>query len=218
MFIFDYKGVVRMQITGIEKQKKNSERYNIYIDGTYSFSAELEDIIKYDIKIDRTISENELSILIQKCEINKGYRYALNLLNVKDYSKKEFIDKLKQKGYSEKSIEIIINKLEDYGLIDDFKYANKYVRKKINMNKLGKLRIINELKLKGVNNNIVEKINFDEDKMLNNAYNLAIKKLKGNKNENEALTKVARFLYYKGYTNEEIKKVLKKIDKEIEWE
>ncbi|MBZ4663491.1 MAG: regulatory protein RecX [Caloramator sp.] len=207
-----------MQITGIEKQKKNSERYNIYIDGTYSFSAELEDIIKYDIKIDRTISENELSILIQKCEINKGYRYALNLLNVKDYSKKEFIDKLKQKGYSEKSIEIIINKLEDYGLIDDFKYANKYVRKKINMNKLGKLRIINELKLKGVNNNIVEKINFDEDKMLNNAYNLAIKKLKGNKNENEALTKVARFLYYKGYTNEEIKKVLKKIDKEIEWE
>lgn len=103
-------------------------------------------------------------------------------------------------------------------MIDDFKYANKYVRKKINMNKLGKLRIINELKLKGVNNNIVEKINFDEDKMLNNAYNLAIKKLKGNKNENEALTKVARFLYYKGYTNEEIKKVLKKIDKEIEWE
>ncbi|SHE33944.1 MULTISPECIES: regulatory protein RecX [Caloramator] len=207
-----------MQITGIEKQKKNSERYNIYIDGTYSFSAELEDIIKYDIKIDRNISENELSILIQKCEINKGYRYALNLLNVKDYSKKEFIDKLKQKGYSEKSIDIIINKLEEYGLIDDFKYANKYVRKKINMNKLGKLRIINELKLKGVNNNIVEKINFDEDKMLNNAYNLAIKKLKGNKNENEDLTKVARFLYYKGYTNEEIKKVLKKIDKDIEWE
>jgi regulatory protein len=91
MFIFDYKGVVRMQITGIEKQKKNSERYNIYIDGTYSFSAELEDIIKYDIKIDRTISENELSILIQKCEINKGYRYALNLLNVKDYSKKNLL-------------------------------------------------------------------------------------------------------------------------------
>lgn len=80
-----------MQITGIEKQKKNSERYNIYIDGTYSFSAELEDIIKYDIKIDRTISENELSILIQKCEINKGYRYALNLLNVKDYSKKNLL-------------------------------------------------------------------------------------------------------------------------------
>lgn len=86
-----------MQITGIEKQKKNSDRYNIYIDGTYCFTADLEDIIKYDIKIERNINEKELTTLIQECEINKGYRYALNLLNIRDYSKKEFIDKLKQK-------------------------------------------------------------------------------------------------------------------------
>lgn len=207
-----------MQITGIEKQKKNSDRYNIYIDGTYCFTADLEDIIKYDIKIERNISEKELTTLIQECEINKGYRYALNLLNIRDYSKKEFIDKLKQKGYSENSIEIIINKLQEYELIDDFKYANKFVRKKINMNKLGRVRILNELKIKGVNNNIVEKIDFNEDEMFKNAYDLALKKFKVYKNSKDALMKVARFLYYKGYTNEEIKKVLQKIDKEIEWE
>ncbi|MCX7695847.1 MAG: RecX family transcriptional regulator [Caloramator sp.] len=207
-----------MQITGIEKQKKKSDRYNIYIDGIYCFSADLEDIIKYDIKIDRNISEKELTTLIQECEINKGYRYALNLLNIRDYSKKEFVDKLKQKGYSENSIEIIINKLQEYELIDDFKYANKFVRKKINMNKLGRVRILNELKIKGVNNNIVEKIDFNEDEMFKNAYDLALKKFKAYKNSKDALIKVARFLYYKGYTNEEIKKVLQKIDKEIEWE
>ncbi|WDC83995.1 RecX family transcriptional regulator [Caloramator sp. mosi_1] len=49
------------------------------------------------------------------------------------------------------------------------------------MNKLGRLRIVNELKIKGVNNSIVEKLNFDEDEMINNAYNLALKKLKSYK-------------------------------------
>ncbi|WDC83996.1 RecX family transcriptional regulator [Caloramator sp. mosi_1] len=120
-----------MQITGIEKQKSNSDRYNIYIDGIYRFSADLEDILKYNIKIDKVINEQELLNLIQKCEISKGYKYALNLLNVRDYTVKEFIDKLKQKGYSDNSIEIIINKLQDYELIDDFKYANKFVRKRL---------------------------------------------------------------------------------------
>lgn len=99
-----------MKITSIEKQKTNDDRYNIFIDNIYTFSADLEDIIKFDLKEDKIIEDNELRLYIQKCEISKGYKYALNLLNNLDCSTQQIIDKLKNKGYSEGSImKLLIN-------------------------------------------------------------------------------------------------------------
>ncbi|CDF57968.1 regulatory protein RecX [Thermobrachium celere] len=207
-----------MKITYIEKQKNNSNRYNIFVDGNYCFSAELEDIIKYQIDIDRIFSKEELEKIIEKCEISKGFKYGLNLLSNKDYTKSEMFDKLKEKGYSDNSIEVILDKLCEYGFVDDMKYAEKFAYRKVKLNKIGKKRIINDLKNKGIEAEILDKIQFDEEEILNNAYALLIKKLKGNKKDKESLQKAIRYLYNKGYTFEEIKKAVFKINNEIDWE
>lgn len=200
-----------MKITSIEQQKNNNNRYNIYIDNIYSFSADIEDIIRLDLKLYNEYTEEEISYFINECEIRKGFRYALYLLNNKDYCKKEIIKKLSIKGYSDNSINIITEKLTEYNFINDTIYAQKYINNKMKYKKNGKFKVINELKLKGISNEILEEVKIDDEIQLENAYSLALKKIKSLKENDNKLLKIKRFLYYKGYDSDIIEKVIRRL-------
>lgn len=165
-----------MQITDIQHQKKIDNRYNIYIDNIYTFSADIEDIVRFDLKVGNEYTEEEINFFINECEIRKGFKYALYLLNNRDYCKKEIVEKLFMKGYSDNSINNIIEKLKEYNLINDKIFAQKYINNKLKYKKNGKYKVINELKLKGISNEILEEIDIDDGIQIENAYSIALKK------------------------------------------
>ena len=45
-----------MVVTSIEPQKKNPERYNVFIDGNFAFGLIMEDILYFKIKEDNEIN------------------------------------------------------------------------------------------------------------------------------------------------------------------
>ncbi|MCX7951784.1 MAG: RecX family transcriptional regulator [Clostridiales bacterium] len=200
-----------MQITDIQHQKKIDNRYNIYIDNVYTFSADIEDIVRFDLKVGNEYTEEEINFFINECEIRKGFKYALYLLNNRDYCKKEIVEKLFMKGYSDNSINNIIEKLKEYNLINDKIFAQKYINNKLKYKKNGKYKVINELKLKGISNEILEEIDIDDGIQIENAYSIALKKIKSLKEKDNKIAKIKRFLYYKGYDSDIIDKVIRKL-------
>lgn len=204
-------GVNLMKITSIKQQKRNNDRYNVYIDNIYCFSADIEDIIRFNLKISNEYTQEEIDYLVSECEIRKGFKYALYLLNSKDYCKKEIIEKLLTKGYSNNSIDAIIEKLTEYNLINDTIYSQKYINNKIKYKKNGKFKVINELKLKGISNDILEELQIDDEMQFENAYYIALKKIKSLKEKDNKIAKIKRFLYYKGYESDIIEKVIRNL-------
>lgn len=79
---------------------------------------------------------------------------ALNIITYKDRSKSEVERKLKDKGYTNEEVSLAIDKLIEYGYIDDTKYVNTYIRS--NIMKKGTNRMINELLNNGVDKSIIQ--------------------------------------------------------------
>jgi regulatory protein len=200
-----------MVITSIKKQKYNGERYNVYIDSKFSFSASDEDIIKYSLTEEMNIESKELESLIKKCEETKAYSYALNLLSIKDYTSKDIKTKLKLKQYSDQTIQSVLSRLEFYDFVNDGKYVKKYIDYSLNIKKTGKNKILFDLQNKGIKSSDIQSIEIDEDIQYSNAYNLALKKIKSISNNTKIEDKVFRYLLSKGYDFDLIRKVLRKL-------
>ena len=139
-------------------------------------------------------------------------------------TEKEMIDKLKEKGYEEDAIQKAIMKAKDYNLINDDYYIELYIKTKAIPAKWGEQKIISNLYKKGINiNDIKLKITemYDEEDKYDNAYSLAIKKLKTIKEAdiNKKKQKLNQFLLGKGYSYEIVSKVIKNIlnDEEFDY-
>ena len=94
--------------------------------------------------------------------------YSLKLITIKDRTKKELYEKLKQKGYDENTISQEITFLEEYGYINDSSYTQKFINDCVNIKKWGSKRIYSELIRKGIDREIIEDLlnRDDEEEIL----------------------------------------------------
>ena len=118
------------------------------------------------------------------------------------------------KGYDEEIIQETISYLKEQKLVDDRRFAEGFVKDKINFNKLGKYRLKNELYNKGISGDIIDEVlseNCDDE--LERAMELGRKKLPSYKNDdkNAIYRKLGGFLQRKGYSYDCISKVMKEL-------
>jgi regulatory protein len=200
-----------MKITEVSEQKRRKEKYNIFIDGEFCFSANLEDVIKHGIKVSKEITHDELESLIEQCEYSKAYNYSLNLLSKQDYTSFDMIKKLKSRSYGNLTITKVMEKLKSYGLINDVKYAQKYIKYCLDIKKYGKNKIMAELYRLGLKD--IEGLDFSicEDTEYGNLREIAIKKYKTIEGKDNAKQKLYRYLLSKGYDFDLIRRAMREV-------
>jgi regulatory protein len=210
MFYFKCE-VIKLVITSITKQKRNENRFNIFIDGDFSFSASGEDILKHSIKEGLELNEESFNCIRFSCEFSKAYNYGLCLLETRNHTSEEISRKLRRRDYSEKTIEDVLEKLKSYKFIDDNEYTEKYIRDCLNFKKYGKKKIMYNLKNKGVDSILINNADFDFEIQYENACILAEKKLKLLMNKPNQKEKVFQYLASRGYEFGLINKVINKV-------
>ena len=82
--------------------------------------------------------------------------YAAKLLGFCDRSEKEIREKILRKGYSEQECEEAIAFCREYGYINDSRFANHFVHDSVEIKKFGKRRIKQEMRMKGVDEEVIE--------------------------------------------------------------
>ncbi len=148
-------------------------------------------------------------------DFEKYYNKALRFLSYRPRSEKEIIDKLKSKKASEEVIKKIIIKLKEYKFLDDFEFAKAWVNSRIKIKPRGWRVIQNELKLKGISKEIIDKI-YDSGTVIDElemAKKLVEKKISRYKNlpKQEVYQKIGRFLASKGFNWDIIKKSIDEV-------
>ena len=197
-----------MIITQVSIQKRNKERWNIFIDGSFSFSASAEDIVRYGLKEGKKIDEDELQRLAEACEYTKAYNYALSILNIKDYTCSALKKKLIDKGYSQGTSNSVVERLNEFGIIDDKRYVVKYVNDCVRLKKYGRNKIMYELQAKGIDEELKGSVVIDEELQYENCRELAEKKLKQLQGKDKIKEKLYRYLVTKGYPYEIVLRVI----------
>ena len=196
-------------ITKIEVQKKDDTRANIYVDDKFYAGMSIELVIKSQLKKGVEIDTQVLDDIIIEDEkssaLSKALKYSSNNLK----TKKQIRDYLKKKEYNSQTIDYVIEKMSEYNYLDDEAYAKAYLL--TYSKKYGKLRLINDLKNRGISESIIDNLFADEIEIVDSIEDVANKYLKNKEINDQTLVKLNRFLYSRGYEFEDISRLLSKI-------
>ncbi len=141
-----------MKVTDIAKSK--STRYTVYVDDEYWYILDIEIIMQNSMKIGMEVDEDMLDDIKIQAERRKARERAYYLLGYRDHSKKELYDKLLQSVRPEIALEIVLM-VEEQGLLDDEKYAQKLANYYIEQKKWGAKKAFYEMFKKGISKELV---------------------------------------------------------------
>lgn len=202
------------KITGIIQQKRDKTRYNLFIDEQFFCGVTLESIYKYNLKVDKEIDKDQLGNILHAEEKSCALAKTTNYISKSQKTKKQIRTYLLGKGFSEEVCFYCIDKLSDYGYIDDVEYSRKYIEsvKKTHGKRLSDYKLM----MKGVRKEDIEKAREDQvDTEKEDAINLARKHIKNKQITKENLAKTYRYLIGRGFSYENAENAVSKIKEEF---
>lgn len=197
-----------MVITKLEEYNKN--KLKVYIDEEFAFPIFSSDAKEACLEEGMEISEDIYSKLLIDIVFPRAKQKALNLLKFMDRTKKELKDRLAFELYPEDIIGKAVAFTEEYGFVNDTRYAENYIR--MRKENKSKLIIRNELLNKGINKEILDNILLSEYQTEDvDPEIIAIRKIIDKKSKDistmswEDKQKLIAFLYRKGFNIDKIK-------------
>lgn len=202
-------------ITAINSQRKNPNRYSIFIDGKFVLGIDKKTVEDMDLRVGKLVDEKDLKKITSQEELNKAQAYALMLLGYRERSLREIKMRMRQKGYEEKLIEKVVKYLKDRNLINDKRFTRLWAESRIKKG-YGSWRIQSELEQKGVNREMADEILKDLYSGINEvqiALDLVEKKRWVSKEPQRLTERVSNLLRRRGFSFEVISNVVEEIQK-----
>lgn len=192
------------KITDVKPQVKTPTRCNIYLDNAFYCGLELETVMRHRLKIDDEISPGLLDEIQAESESLRALDKALGFISRSQKTKKQVADYLVRKGYTEKTIEVVLDKMSAYKFVNDQNYANEYFRQTSKYK--GKRLIYSELKRKGISEEDMAEAMENVGDETESAARVAEKYLRSKEKTRENAVKCYRYLLSKGFDYETAKR------------
>lgn len=186
-------------ITEIKKIGKGL-RYNLYLDDQFFGVYEAEILARHCLKTGQSFDDQ----FFEDLKIENGdyacFNRGLSLLEKSMKSEKMLKDYLREKGYPKACIEKAVNKLSEYGYIDDQAFCENYINSYSSSKSKRKLKY--DLLSKGIKEDIIdEKLEnlLDEDSEREKLFLLAEKYMKNKEFDLKNKQKFYNHFAGKGY-------------------
>ncbi len=149
-------------ITDLKQGVKNPNRVNVFIDGKFSFSLDIAQVVDLGVKVGTKLSTEKLAELKKASEFGKLYQRALEWALVRPRSEKEVRDYLYKKVFERKLdkdyIDLIVTRLKEKKYLDDLVFAKYYVENRFVKKGISRRRLSLELMKKGVAKEIIAEV------------------------------------------------------------
>lgn len=203
------------KVTALKKQKRNSQRINIYLDGEFAFG--LSRYAAAWLQIGQELSPEKIQELQDVDAQEVAYQRALNFISYRPRSEKEVRQNLQKHNTPEETITEVIARLHKSGLVNDLQFAKAWVENRSTFRPRGRRALAVELRQKGITNEAVDEAlrDIDEDNL---AYHAALKQSRRYAGlEWQAFRqKMSAFLARRGFSYEVAKSVIEKVWREMQ--
>jgi regulatory protein len=150
--------------------------------------------------------------------IARAKNNAFALLRIRPRSEKELSRRLKEKGYGEEVVNLVVADLKKRGLIDDKKFARFWVESRMHLNPVGGVILKHELMEKGLSGDVIEAAlsakdaEYDEYAL---AKNMAVERFQRLRDldRRKATKRVYDFLLRRGFKYDIIRRIIEDIVK-----
>jgi regulatory protein len=202
-----------MEITFVEKSKKNEDKLLIHIDGTYAFSISEEDYLSLNLYEKREITAEEIDHIQNVLNFRQAKSGAIRFLAMKVRTEKEVRTRLETEGFDRETIESAVEELRGIGYINDRMYAQKFLYDRSKLKPKAKKMIKYELMNKGISEEIANEVlsdwQVDESAV---AEGLVRKKFgKYDLNDEKIIKRIYAFLHHRGFSFQLIDSLVKQL-------
>lgn len=196
-----------MKITSIKQQIKNPERVSIFLDGKYSFSLSLDELLAQQLKKDNELDGVRLKRLKKLSEDGKLRMRALEWLMGRPHSAKEFKDYMWRKKADPELTKNLILEFGQKKYLSDISFGAWLVELRQRAGKSNR-QIRAELFSKGLSKEDVEIVlEGQEENELERLRNLITKKSQIARYRDDP-TKLAKYLVNQGFSWSDVRESL----------
>ncbi len=150
-----------MKITALKAQVKNPERVSIFVDGKYSFSLSLDELVAQKLKGGQELSPADVKRLKKTSADGKLRARTLEWLLNRPHSTRELRDYLYRKKAEPETIDSLVSEFTTRGYLNDTKYGRWLLELRQRKGKSNRA-IRAELFKKGLDREVVEELVGDQ--------------------------------------------------------
>lgn len=195
-----------MRVTKISEQQKNHDRVNVFIDGKYSFSLTLNQLLESKLKLGTELDEQAVKEYLRLSEEGKLKVRTFDWLTLRPRSAKELKDYLRKKKLSDEVITAWTADFQNKNYQNDTSFALWWVGQRRKQLK-SESYIRQELRTKGVASEIInEALATDENSDTDALAALIEKKRRQLKYQDNQM--LLEYLVRKGYRYSLVKELL----------
>lgn len=207
-------------ITTIAVQKKNASRCSVFLNGEFAFGCTIDTAVRFGLTKGKELSKQDLERLQEQEDIIALKQAALRYATYKSRTAEEVRRKMLEKDFAPEEAEYAVQFLEEFGYVDDRKYARAYIKEATERKFMGAARLKQELQKRGIAKHDIEDALTEafppedsRDTIFETARAAAHKKLRslGNKTGEKRKQALVGYLQRQGFSWELIKRVLTEV-------
>lgn len=147
-----------MRISKVSPAVKTAGRYNIYVDGKYSFSLDELQLVQNGLHSGLEISEAQLEQLKSESDFGKNYIRAVDLISRRLRSEREIRDYAFRKQWTKSNTERVVERLKARGYLNDRRFAELFFSSRHQSGRYSLKRIRLDLVKKGISSDIIDNL------------------------------------------------------------
>jgi regulatory protein len=140
------------KVTKLQFQKRRSDRVNVYLDEEFAFGLPATEAAA--LRVGQYLNDTDIARLRERDAAEKAYDRAIHFLSYRPRSRAEVERNLAQAGTDEAAIQAAIERLTQQGLLDDAEFARFWVENRERFRPRGARALRQELRQKGVDEEI----------------------------------------------------------------
>lgn len=195
------------KITDIKPQAKNKSRVSLFVDGEFVCGLEKLSVASARLKIGDEVDPDKLNAVVEESERTAAFEKAVAYLGRSPRTEKEMRTYLVGKGFSMKVVIYAVDKLREYGYLNDAEYCRTFIR--VYGEKAGVRKLAAKLYEKGVPREMIDAELEKSDDGAETAIALAKKYISTRKCDRR---KVMAFLAGRGFEYDTIREAVSELD------
>src|SRR6266566_4502507 len=151
-----------MRITALEPQMNNPDRINLFVDGRFLMGVNTVIVLRMGLRLEQELSPEQLELLHSEEVEQRAVDRALNYLSYRPRSREEVRRYLRRKETPPEIIETALARLDRLDFVNDRTFAGFWIESREHFSPRGARALKNELRMKGVERDVVDEMVNDE--------------------------------------------------------
>ena len=146
------------KITGLNIGKRQGKRVNVFLDGKFAFSLQAEVAVKEGLQVGQELSAEQVKAITGSDQFQRCFNAATRCLGYRPRSESEVRGQLQRRRFDVSSIETVLAKLKEQGLVDDVAFAQFWKDNRETFSPRSQWLMRLELRRKGVSGEIIDNV------------------------------------------------------------